>query len=383
MNAPLAGHPQPVVQHNRRSQLLFLDALRGVAALSVALYHCYAYSNSVDHRGLGGPVGKLLTMGQYGVPVFIVLSGFVLTLPVARTEGLTLKGGVPAFIRRRAKRILPPYYAALVLFTGLILLVPGLNHQSGTDWDSKIPVTAHAVLTHLLLIDNLGGTKFKIDGPMWSVASEWQIYFLLPLLLIPIWRRMGVEAAAIAALLIGIVLQSVIPNAHPIYLGLFALGAVAASRIANSTGPLSQRWRAASALLLLMGVLLQLSPHNVGGHHIWAVEGILGAGVACGLVHLVSCHYYGARSTLLGILSRPRLVELGLFSYSIYLIHSPLVGWMNLATRHISMPGVVRFLLLVTAGLPIALLAARAFFLFVERRFLSGHQAAVERSQAP
>src|SRR2546421_12906211 len=85
--------PDAPARGGRRSQLLFLDSIRALAALSVAVDHCYDFASSTDSRGFGHGVGRLLSIGQLGVPVFIVLSGFVLMLPVARTRALDLRGG--------------------------------------------------------------------------------------------------------------------------------------------------------------------------------------------------------------------------------------------------------------------------------------------------
>ena len=81
---------------------------------------------------------------------------------------------------------------------------------------------------------------------------------------------------------------------------------------------------------------------------------------------------------LVRVLSRRRLIELGLFSYSIYLIHSPVIGLANLASRHIAMPGIIRFVLLLLIVVPLAVLCSRGFFELVERRFLTSHQVAAE-----
>jgi peptidoglycan/LPS O-acetylase OafA/YrhL len=66
----------------------------------------------------------------------------------------------------------------------LIAVIPALHRQSGTAWDSKVPVTLGGVLSHLVLMHNLRlDWQGQVDGPMWSVATEWQLYFLLPLVL--------------------------------------------------------------------------------------------------------------------------------------------------------------------------------------------------------
>jgi peptidoglycan/LPS O-acetylase OafA/YrhL len=125
---------------------------------------------------MGRVLKRAFSYGHYSVAVFIVLSGFCLALPVALSPDRQLRGGFGRYIRRRALRILPPYFAALFLFIALIAVTPLLQTPAGTAWDSKIPMTKGAVLSHVALIHNvIPGLNYRIDGPMWSVATEWQI----------------------------------------------------------------------------------------------------------------------------------------------------------------------------------------------------------------
>src|SRR5258708_40112679 len=94
----------------------YLDGLRGAAALYVVLYHVYL------ELALSGEWNRLPAFVRYSagwlqfchvsVGVFIVLSGFCLMLPVARSSDRQLPGGLGQYFVRRARRILPPYYAA-------------------------------------------------------------------------------------------------------------------------------------------------------------------------------------------------------------------------------------------------------------------------------
>lgn len=83
--------------------------------------------------GLPHRLQQIIPLFQYGhsaVATFIVLSGFSLMLPIARSSEETLKGGMLGYLKRRSLRILPPYYVALGLSLLLIALVPGL-HKTG------------------------------------------------------------------------------------------------------------------------------------------------------------------------------------------------------------------------------------------------------------
>ena len=70
---------------------------------------------------------------------------------------------------------------------------------------------------------------------MWSVAVEWQIYFIFALLLLPLWRRLGRAGMLVIALLIGLAPHYVLPPSanldwsFPWYVTLFAMGMCAAT----------------------------------------------------------------------------------------------------------------------------------------------------------
>src|SRR5688572_10670209 len=98
-------------------RLPFLDGLRGLASLYVLLFHQMTLT-IYGHGELTGVMKVLRAWfgeGHFSVVFFIVLSGFSLMLPLARGGVETLRGKLAQFAFRRARRIMPPYYAALVL----------------------------------------------------------------------------------------------------------------------------------------------------------------------------------------------------------------------------------------------------------------------------
>ncbi len=88
-----------------------LDGIRGVAALFVVLHHCWLLSFPGYPSNTGPWWLGWLIYGHFAVVVFIVLSGFSLAIAPSRS-GWQLRS-VREFARRRAWRILPPYWAAL------------------------------------------------------------------------------------------------------------------------------------------------------------------------------------------------------------------------------------------------------------------------------
>ncbi len=209
------------IEKSSRLRLHYLDGLRGLAALYVVLVHIEPEMGATLPL-FWSTFTKLLRYGGFAVAIFIALSGYVLMLPVSRSRSGHLEGTLIDYIRRRSRRILPPYYAALLfsLFLGFVVFL--LERFSDFQWNEiagKGPFSPRFtfidVLSHLLLVHNLSSvTHMTINPPMWSVATEWQIYFIFPLILLPVWRRFGLLASIITAYVISLL---------PIYLlnGLF------------------------------------------------------------------------------------------------------------------------------------------------------------------
>jgi peptidoglycan/LPS O-acetylase OafA/YrhL len=277
-----------------------LDGLRGVASFYVCIYHIGAVSGY-----LPGP----LRHGWRAVVVFFVLSGFVLALPMIRAGGV-LAGGIWRYAKRRAVRILPPYYAALAFSAWAAYWVRDeLPYRSVV-----LPIDGATLASHLGLYHNLRGDWIdKINPAHWSIAFEWQFYFLLPLVFLPIWRRVG------SAALCGVPLVLAVASAlSPLQQGLaastysFCAGIAAAGVVTRAE---SAR-RILGLLAYSLGLaLLSRTIFNPG----YALT-VSGSAIAIVLL----CHHPGslpARALAGGPLQR-----LGNMSYSLYLIHYPVIA---------------------------------------------------------
>jgi peptidoglycan/LPS O-acetylase OafA/YrhL len=338
-----------------------------------------------------------LRWGHYAVDVFIVLSGYCLMLPVAaRGE---LPGGVWHYVKRRARRILPPYYAAIAFSLLLIAAVPGLRHPvGGTPADTmhtQLPAfSAGAIVPHLLLIHNLRSDwVYKIDGPSWSVATEWQIYFFFPMLLLPVWKRFGTWPAVAAGVLLGIGVHFVpgrpLDIACPWFLGLFAMGmggAIVNFRPASDgSSRRSLPWGALGAVAAaLVAAACALKP-DWTEIHFYLVDPVVGFATAAMLVALTrALQQGGRRGPLLRILDSPLSVWLGIFSYSLYLIHRPLLLAMEALYTRAHLSPIAEFTALCLAGAPAIAGAAYVFHRLFERRFMNlPSEPSVRLSAAP
>jgi peptidoglycan/LPS O-acetylase OafA/YrhL len=367
--------PSPLAEPSPAPRLDHLDGLRGLAALYVVLFHAGVCFVEQPLPAWARAASRLLAFGHEAVAVFIVLSGYCLMLPATR-EG-RLGHGTLGYFRRRARRILPPYYAALVFSLALIALVPALRSQATTNtiWDDTHPAfRTGAIASHLLLVHNFFPQwVFRINGPMWSVATEWQIYFFLPFVLLPVWRRRGPLATVLVAFALGylplVVAPAIARAALPWYLGLFALGMVAAG-IGFSPRPLERGLRALpwGRIALVLAVLCAFGGLVLA--RLWfrwkpVTDVLVGLATAALLVHCGR-----DASSVARLLAAPRLVKLGHFSYSLYLTHLPVVALAYFLVRPLPLGPVAHVAMLLPLATAAALAVAYGFHLAIERRFM-------------
>jgi peptidoglycan/LPS O-acetylase OafA/YrhL len=369
-------------------RLEYLDGLRAVASLYVVLFHAGVVFNSGPLTGVARMVCHTLVFGHDAVAIFIVLSGYCLMLPVARAEGQLVRG-LRSYFARRAWRILPPYYATVLGSLLLIALAPVLRTPTTTIWADTFPAFGLAPIgSHLLLIHNLyRSLANRIDGPLWSVATEWQIYFFFPLLLLPIWRRFGAALTVLVGFALGGSLLLLAPEAAQSaaswYLGLFALG-MAAAGISFASRPLERAmrervpWGALSVVLLTLVAVGASVLIKFWFHHIPLSDSLVGATTAVALVYLTKHALKPAspsRPISLRVLESAALVGVGRFSYSLYLTHLPVVALLYCGLRRLALPVNTEMLALSVLSVPASVLFSYAFFWVFERRF-TGHPAA-------
>jgi peptidoglycan/LPS O-acetylase OafA/YrhL len=320
-----------------------LEAYRGIAALSVVVFHAYQYSREglqLDRFVYEGSKWHTLFHNLDGaVSWFFVLSGFLVFLPfsyAAVSQGS--RRSARSFLIRRALRILPLYYVA-------ILVVWGLRYTgSREEWVSLLQ---HLTFTHVFSQENL----FRIIGPAWSLADEVIFYLMVaglgPLVYLACrhLNAQGKRAALIGASVTALALFSVgykwwayyvarIPEEnYPVYFGplahldSFALGMLLAVILAAG-------WlrfgKLASALLYLGGVaFLAMSftlrdTHAAVDLYFYTLCAVAFAMVLAATV--VPLAQEDGRAALLSwLLGSPVLVYVGLISYSIYMWHEPIL----------------------------------------------------------
>jgi len=365
----------------------FLDHTRGLAIVAVMLFHtlatAYGYGELPWHgcfRSLAVPSSFLcflpLSFGQAGVAIFFVVSGFCIQMafqpPRRRWRD---------FFVRRFFRIYPAYLAALLIFSALLRMGQG----PGTWLDGEFGLQ---MLTHLFLIHNfLPQTFFGINGSFWSLAVEAQLYLVFPALLFLTarlgWRRTLLGLAGVELLLRG--LDGMVQTA--------GWDATLAGRMvtAMAASPLGY-WFSWALGAWLADAWLNHEPAPLAGT---SPAGWLALAVGCNFVKPLAPFGFPLFALAVAALIARRLggaavpvrapgffmallKKIGGWSYSLYLLHEPLLQVYSYALDWL-FPGAqlnypLRLLLIVCTWPAILLLGCLWYELFERTGIAQGRQ---------
>jgi peptidoglycan/LPS O-acetylase OafA/YrhL len=291
-----------------------LDGLRAVAVVLVFLFHAKV-------PGFGA--------GFFGVDVFFVLSGFLITSLLMEEAAKTGTIRIGHFLWRRVLRLAPALVAMVAVF---VLLAPHFPVAVKAPYLQSIFALSY-------LSDYSSAFIFGHRGELshtWSLSVEAKFYLVWPVLLILILRKSGqadawraiLFAAAIATLW-RMANAAVLPDWNITYyrfdtrLSGLLLGAALAAVLWSSQG--QRVVQMAARMLVIPAITLLLLP-LAWGDRLLLVFG-------CSLVELASAiailAVVGQSVTWIGFLGLPALAWLGRLSYGLYLWHYPVIRWMR------------------------------------------------------
>ncbi len=367
---------EAIVAAPARERLRSLDGLRGVAALVVVAHHLLLgfgwlsdpYADPPKHMS---GVQWLMTYtplhalwaGPEAVVVFFVLSGFVLTGTDLSTPQRT--AGYAA--KRFARLYIPVCAAVAVAGVERALFPRSASAASGwLAWHAgRIAPADHLRAAALVL----GEAGRKLDSVLWSLSWEVQFSALLPLVvaifLVATSRRAAlVIASMLAASVVISVYQS---NGLMLYMPMFVAGALAATH----AGAIAEWFRRRSPLvagatalaggLMLTARWLINPPLLVHDHPIAQLlqgfDNVIELAGAC-LVVLGAANV----STSNGLLHRRAIRYLGQRSFSLYLVHEPVIVSVAQVFHPQDRPGAF-----VEVSLVAIAVVTEVFYRFVER----------------
>lgn len=349
------------------SHIAILDIVRGLAALTVAFYHIrevlwvgtrayFGESPALSLAWLLSAATIPFVWGSIGVPIFFVLSGYVIHRRSALNLAYCGDPGLVArpFLLRRFVRIYPTFLAALILTLGLDLAAQALAPGNGKLGDMSFA----AFMWNVASLQGIFSPAFGSNGALWTLAIEMQFYLVYPIALM-IRRRVGAERMlALAALLSAagyLLLETRNLQAFPSYYLSWWLGAYVADREAMGKRAI-RGWPWFAIAFIGAGCALTIPHWAFAAQLSWAI------GFAFLLPSIIQAGRSWRRGPLFRILS-----AFGAYSYSLYVVHLPIVVFFSsLWLAGVRSPSIY----VAFAGFAATLVAAWIFYLVAERPFV-------------
>ncbi len=371
---------------NKIGRIEALDSVRGIAALIVVIHHCFlvqpVYSDfffshwKTNASGVVSSIflyspARLVWAGYEAVTLFFVLSGLVLALPWIEGRPVEYK----KFAIRRMCRLYIPYAVAIAFAAVLnVTLMQHADVSGASKWVNEMTWTNR--VNPLVLFDHFAaiGHHATINGVTHTLIWEIRVSLLFPLIIVPI-ARWGVRGA-LAVLTCLLVL---IVGMQLLYGNISALGNLLISiphqSLANKLA-IELQWTAYYACLFVFGSLLATRLQEIrilfARAGSWWVFVLLGCGLLVFQGHW--SHWHAVQEFMVAVGSvlilcaaiAPGGVEkmllkrlpryLGRLSFSLYLVHVPIILTLTILTR-----GTLSLPLLILVVVPASIALADAF----------------------
>ncbi|AJJ28019.1 TPA: acyltransferase family protein [Yersinia enterocolitica] len=348
--------------HNMRYRAE-LDGVRAVAVLAVVFYHA-----KLSLLGY-----ELFKGGFFGVDIFFVLSGFLIT-SIIFSDLAKNHFSIRDFFLRRAKRILPALILVLLIssFFAYIFLLP-----------DNLAVYAKTLLSSLFFISNFyffGEDTYISDSsdykPLlhtWSLSVEWQFYIIFPFLCIIAFKHFKhkklkfVIFLLVSSLLLAQFLSSWQPNFSfyllPTRMWELLAGSAVAILLMDCKDNLNKIYYKVMPSVGLLLILFSI---------LFVDDKVLHPSIITVLPILGTCiviYFSRQRDIATSLLSLKPVIFIGAISYSIYLWHQPLFVFYRVKMGSINVQVSIVLILLCVA------LAIASFYL-IEKPFRKRHLAA-------
>jgi len=324
----------------RDSNVRPMEGLRGFAVFLVFLVHYVSVSEPWTGAWLKLFGAALHSIGNKGVDVFFVLSGYLIYGSL-----ITKKQQFGKFIARRAQRIFPTFLAVLAIYVALSVVFPA---------ESKLPSDGAAkyLLLNILLLPGIFPIE-PIITVAWSLSYEMFFYLTIPVLVATL--RLRSWSAKQRCALFGVAALCIIMLVSGEYtrIAMFLGGIMICDAMKFARAP-SAKLATAGLIVMLSTPLLPLQ------------------GQAKAMLILVSCcllcwHCFAAKSFLTQATSWTPLRWLGNMSYSYYLIHGLSLKFAFMVLGAFVAPGNDLFIVLFLPMLAFTLVPSAVLFLLIEK----------------
>jgi peptidoglycan/LPS O-acetylase OafA/YrhL len=336
----------------------FIDALRGLAALSVAVYHIERYGPLGEPAAtvIPWPLRRIIEHGWVGVQVFFVISGFVIAYSVRKAWVTPAYLG--NFALRRSLRLDPPYW--FTIFCALSLDALAISVLSLPSLMDERPQWRQC-LAHFFYVQNI--LEFEnISAGFWTLCIEMQFYLLF-VLLTGVAQRVPGGGTGMKSTTYGLKLTAVFTPLALLslfyfhfdsrndawivhFFCMFFFGALAWWAL-DGRVPRGLFWAFAGAMLIRLGLE-------------WALD------IAVALIAGATIYVIGRLRRLQAWGAARPLQHLGKISYSLYLIHYPVSHLVVNVGYELTGDAPVAAVAWIAAALLLSLLAAHLLHVLIE-----------------
>lgn len=327
------------------NRMPLIDALKAIAALLVLSNHFSSYGPlaAIARDAFPGLFGWFFEYGRMAVQIFLVIAGFLAARALSR-EGQALAVSPLPLLWKRYLRLAVPYLAAI----GLAIAAAALADQWMDDEAIPARATFSQWLAHALLLHGVLGID-ALSAGVWYIAIDFQLFALMAILL---WSgRIRILAPA---LVLGVATASLfwfnrdaeLDNWAIYFFGSYGLGA--AAWWASDRRQMSV-WLGVIATVAIAALIVDFRLRIALA---LAVAMTLGFSRRCGLLEQWPNF-------------RP-LAFLGQISYSVFLVHFPVLLLANAVYTRLELDSPTSAILGLVAALTASLLAATVFYRWIE-----------------
>jgi peptidoglycan/LPS O-acetylase OafA/YrhL len=327
---PISSHPA------KQSYIPELDGVRGIAILAVMSLHFFAAEIHVAQNGVERLLEEITGYGMWGVDLFFVLSGYLITGLLADTR--ESQNYFSAFYMRRTLRIFPLYYGVIFL---LVVVIPrSLLERYAPEalQIREVQLWLWSYLTNVYVAKQ-GSYAIPYVSHFWTLAIEEHFYLMWPLVVWLARRRTALVVAivlSLGALASRIVLAFTTSNdlwAHvftPCRLDTLCIGAAFALWVRGPEGWAVLKRAVKCLPIVVLAMLALMARHSQGASHqvALAIKEFLLA-ILCGVFVSTSAWPSGWRPIRSALRWRP-LMLMGKYSYGLYVFHGIIASYLGI-----------------------------------------------------
>ena len=338
-----------------------LDALKGMGCMLIVWHHLAFYGpmSDVVHPYSPWLTGWFYDYGRMAVQVFLVVAGFLAAASLA-PQGVARFTQPWQMILKRYRRLVPPYLVAVAASVLVAALVrPWFDHSS-------VPAapTWPQVIAHVFLLQDVLGQE-ALSAGIWYVAIDLQLFALCVLLFSLAQRWPGLRDQAGVWLLSALALLSIFFfNRQPgmdttalYFFASYALGMLAFWLATRASTSVRVRWLVCVAAVCTLALVLDFRGRMA-----------LAMAVALLLVWLQSRWQAGRPQIGSGQRWMKPIEQIGLMSYSIFLIHFPVCVLVNAVVTYFWPTQLLANVLGLLAAFALSLLAGAVLYRRVEAK---------------